>query len=176
MLQPRTPAWSRGLSHMLGWSRCVSLWHASNVMLLYASYPSKQPTGFVPTPTTSTSCRMRFATIHGRHPSTVPSSCALESCWSWITMPHLSLGALALDHGLMITGFRTAGGTHVAPRQAIFDFIYHHTPINPVRIWCCFEESIAVEERNKGTLGTPMHGIVSKLFCVSFHFFSYFLL
>ena len=22
-----------------------------------------------------------------------------------------------------------------------------------MRIWCCFEESIAVEERNKGTLG-----------------------
>ena len=24
---------------------------------------------------------------------------------------------------------------------------------NSLRIWCCFEESIAVEERNKGTLG-----------------------
>lgn len=34
------------------------------------------------------------------------------------------------------------------------------TPIQNLRIWCCFEASIAVEERNKGTLG---HGTIGSL-------------
>ena len=41
-------------------------------------------------------------------------------------------------------------GTPLPKRHAVYPCPFI---LSFVRIWCCFEESIAVEERNKGTLG-----------------------
>ena len=41
-------------------------------------------------------------------------------------------------------------GTPLPKRHAVYPCPFI---LSFIRIWCCFEESIAVEERNKGTLG-----------------------
>ena len=106
---------------------------------------------------------MRYATIPGKPPFIVPSSYAPGCCWSWMRTPHPSLGALSGSWCPDVSSVFIAriGASATIERLHAKSIQKSDLPViflslligqTPLRIWCCFEESIAVEEREKGTL------------------------